>query len=146
MLEAHERLLQVDAWTRADLRALRPDATQMLDRGVEGLAFFAGESAVGAVWEAQLHVSPIPHRGKGAVALASSGVLLTTGWHNRYPLIDLATRTRAEDPAIGYTAQVASSPRGDRFAVAEERELQIVAPGVAPRPLLVRRRGRGADR
>lgn len=137
-----KRLLDVAAWTRADLRALRPDATQLLDRAVEGLAFFPGEGAIGAVWEGELHVSPIPHRGKGAAAPASRGVLLTSGWRNRYPLIDLSTRTRAEDPALSYQAQVAPSLLGDRFAVAEERELRIVGPGAPARPLLMRLRWR----
>jgi hypothetical protein len=120
------------------LNRYAPDATMMMDRHIDGLAFVPGEDAIGAVWDDELHVTRIPGRMGTPGSSRPDGLLVSTGVDARIPIVDVATKKGVQDPWLIYRdmPRVAPSPRDSRFAIASNRELIVAEHGGAERSLV----------
>lgn len=151
---AKEPILSTSAWLPKDLRAARPDATQMLDRRIDGLDIAADGKALFATWGHTAHVYALPSRpGAGPVAeltapdfsvrvlrpMADRRAIFGAAYEEKAGVWDASTWSflgKVELPP-GPIEAVTPVPGTDQLAVVAGAAVALVDRSLAPPRLLV---------
>lgn len=130
-IATRKRLLSVPGWTREELRAIKPDATEMMGRAVQGLAFSPDEAEVLWVSSSTPYRRKIPHhKAIAATPPRDSVLILRSEW------TDSARDLRSLDSIEPLLAdRISPDPRGGRYALRKERTLSIASRDGATRLL-----------